>query len=69
MYEEYIGKVVQVTTLKGGQKKSWGPAKVDTCSDGLLGFDNGEEIEVETIVEIRPEPPMPFEQGNKPGAS
>jgi hypothetical protein len=56
MYEEHIGKIVHVTTLRDGKEETWGPAKVLSCSDGLLGFDSGEEITVEDIVKIRPEP-------------
>ena len=45
MYEELVGKRVQVTMLKDGNEEMWQPQKVTEFNDGILLLADGSEAD------------------------
>lgn len=59
MYEEFVGKRVQITMLKDGNEDIWPPKKLTKIDGSLLYFDESGEVvdtESEDFVSLRPEP-------------
>lgn len=61
MYEEFVGKRVQITTLVNGKQVKWPVRKLLEIEGGLLLLDSGEEVDTESedFVGLIPEPPSP----------